>query len=115
LATPADFDGGTILCHSKPEGHHVWCPVQVSGGEPSQTLASQVLDLFFSEGGHARRSPVFLRSFLQQALRENDVDDLLHRVQACPVALQLARERDPGDRLGAGLDHALHATSVRFD
>jgi len=40
------------------------------------------------------RKPVVICSFgslLQQALREHDFDDLLHRLQACPVALQLAR------------------------
>jgi hypothetical protein len=30
-----DLDGGAILGHPKPEGHHVRCPLQVSGGEPS--------------------------------------------------------------------------------
>src|ERR1700751_5060077 len=55
------------------------------------------------------------RSLLQQALGEHDVNDLLHRLQARPVALQLARERDPSDRLSASLDDALHPTSVRFD
>ena len=40
---------------------------------------------------------------LQEAVSEDDLDDRRDRVLAGPVALQLAGERDPADRLPAGL------------
>src|SRR5580693_6013890 len=48
----------------------------------------------------------------QQAVGEDDLDDRRDRVLAGPVALQLAGERDPADRLPAGLHHALQAGAV---
>jgi hypothetical protein len=45
---------------------------------------------------------------------EDDVDDVRDGVRASPVALQLTRERDPTDGLGAGLDDALETSSVCF-
>lgn len=49
---------------------------------------------------------------LQQAVGEDDLDDRCDGVLAGPVALQLDRERDPADRLPAGLDHAVKAGAV---
>ena len=42
----------------------------------------------------------------------DDLDDRLDGFLAGPVALQLAGERDPADRLPAGLDHAVKAGAV---
>src|SRR5687768_14746731 len=38
-----------------------------------------------------------LPSFLQQALGEHDLDDSGHGLLASPIALKLARQRDPAD------------------
>jgi hypothetical protein len=48
----------------------------------------------------------------QQAVGEDDLDDLLDGGLAGPVALQLDRERDPADRLAAGLDDPLETGPV---
>src|SRR5258705_7713669 len=39
----------------------------------------------------------------------------LFRSEACPVALELAGERDPADRLCPCLHHAFEAGAVRLD
>src|SRR5215471_15240331 len=49
---------------------------------------------------------------LQEPVGEDDLDDRLDGVLARPVALQLDRERDPADRLAAGLDHAVQSGAV---
>src|SRR5258708_23123857 len=49
---------------------------------------------------------------LEEAGGENDVDDVGDRVGARPVALQLARERDPADRLGSRLEDPRQAGAV---
>ena len=49
---------------------------------------------------------------LQEAVSEDDLDDRRDHVLAGPVALQLAGERDPADRLPAGLHHAVEACAV---
>ena len=49
---------------------------------------------------------------LQQAVSEDDLDDRRDRVLAGPVALELAGERDPADRLRARLHHAVQAGAV---
>src|SRR4029077_339878 len=51
-------------------------------------------------------------SLLQQRLVQNNLDDRRDCFRAGPVALQLACERDPADRLRAGLDHALKTGPV---
>jgi hypothetical protein len=62
-----------------------------------------------------RPAPEPRGSFLQQALGEHDLDDSSHCLFACPIALKLARERDPADGRGSGLSHTLEAGAVRFD
>src|ERR1039457_1732962 len=49
---------------------------------------------------------------LAQPVGEDDLDDRLDCFLAGPVALHLARERDPADGLRAGLDHAVQAGPV---
>src|SRR6185312_11526969 len=51
-------------------------------------------------------------SLLQQAVGQDNLDDRRDCFRAGPVALQLACERDPADRLRAGLDHALKTGPV---
>src|SRR6266851_4310864 len=52
------------------------------------------------------------RSCLQQALGQHDLDHVCNGFLACPVALELDSEGDPGDRLRAGLHDALDAGAV---
>src|SRR6266436_920344 len=54
-------------------------------------------------------------SFLEQAFGEHDLDNARHGLRASPVALQLARERDPTDRLAAGLHDTLEAGAMRLE
>src|ERR1700722_4785166 len=69
---------------------------------------------------HAHSRSPFLRPasasilllFLQQAFIEDDLDDRRDRLLAGPLALQFTGERDPADRLSAGLDHPLEAGPV---
>jgi hypothetical protein len=49
---------------------------------------------------------------LQQAVSENDLDHRGDRLLAAPVALQFTGERDPADRLAAGLHHPVEARAV---
>jgi hypothetical protein len=49
---------------------------------------------------------------LQQAVGENDLDNRGDRLLPPPVALQFTGERDPADRLAAGLDHPFEASAV---
>src|SRR4051794_17343060 len=60
-------------------------------------------------GGGGRRS-----RFLQQAVGEHDLDDRGNRLGARPVALQLAGERYPADRLRVGLDDPLESGAMGF-
>ena len=53
-------------------------------------------------------------SFPQQPLVEHDLDDLRHRLEAVPVSLQLAGERDPAARDASGLDDTLDAGAMRL-
>src|ERR1700739_4540606 len=57
----------------------------------------------------------FLRFLLPQAVSEDDLDHISDGVHASPVALELARQRHPADRLPASPDHALKAGAVRLD
>ena len=54
------------------------------------------------------------RAVLQQAIGEDDLHDRRDRLQTRPVALKLARERNPADRLCPSLDHALEPGPVRL-
>src|SRR6476660_1752777 len=51
-------------------------------------------------------------SFLQQPLRQHDIDALRHRLLAVPVALELAGEGNPPDRHAPGLNDTLDACAV---
>src|SRR5437899_9507391 len=64
------------------------------------------------ESRDARRLPRPC-SFLEQAFGEHDLHDARRRLRASPVALQLARERDPTDGLAAGLHDPLEAGAMR--
>src|SRR4029077_8214528 len=55
------------------------------------------------------------RSLLPQPVSENDLDHICDGVLTSPVALELACQRDPADRLPARLDHALQAGAVRLE
>ena len=50
--------------------------------------------------------------FAQEPFGEHDLDDVGHRLFARPVALELAGERDPADRLTASLRDPLEAGAV---
>ena len=52
---------------------------------------------------------------LQQAIREDDLDDFGDRLDACPIALQLAGEGDPADRLSTGLHYIEVAAFLKRD
>ena len=49
---------------------------------------------------------------LEQACGQHDVDDIGNRLGAGPVALKLTGQRDPADRLSAGLDDPLEPGPV---
>src|ERR1700726_3294763 len=55
-----------------------------------------------------RQAPLLL----QQAVGQHNLDDRRDCFLAGPVALKLAGERDPADRLPAGLDHAVKAGAM---
>ena len=59
--------------------------------------------------GSMRPARRHLHIVLEQAVGKYDLDDLRYGFHASPVALKLARERDPADRLRSGLHHALQA------
>lgn len=54
------------------------------------------------------------QSFLQQALAEHDFDDSSHRLFAGPIALKLARQRDPAEGLASSLSDPLEAGPMGF-
>src|SRR3954451_7050788 len=56
-----------------------------------------------------------VRSCRQQAVGEHDLDHRGNRLDARPVALQLAGERDPADRLRAGLDDPLEPGAMGLE
>ena len=58
------------------------------------------------------RRYLLVRSLLEQAFGEHDLNDGRHRLDPRPVALQLASERDPADRLPAGLNDTLQPGAV---
>jgi hypothetical protein len=51
---------------------------------------------------------------LQQALGEHDLDDSGHSLLADPIALKLARQRDPADGLASSLGDTLEAGQMGF-
>src|ERR1022692_2730977 len=63
----------------------------------------------------ARLDVTIPRLLLPQAVSEHDLDHICGSVLTSPVALKLAGQRHPADRLPAGPDHALKAGPVCLD
>src|SRR5262249_50683787 len=69
------------------------------------TVPSAAIEIGFDVSG----------SFPLQPFGEHDLNDLLRCLLARPVALELARERNPTDGLAAGLDYTLQAGAMSFE
>src|ERR1700678_1117689 len=54
-------------------------------------------------------------SLFQQPVFEHDIDDGGNRLDAVPIALEFARQRDPANRLCTSLNDAFEAGAVCFD
>ena len=96
-----------------------WGPrrTPAAGAIPSYQASTRAVNADAGCAGlarHTRAAAARGLLLLLQAVGEDDLGNRRDSVQAGPVTLEFAGERDPADRLPAGLGHPLQAGAVRL-